>query len=120
MDSEFLQKAKILKERGARYITTIVHLNPEDETKITVKFLFDLEGKVEEISFERELGEKIESLKDLYPAALWAEREIMETYGIEFSGYSEEEKSLMLPPSQKTFPFFELEKNKILRKKQWK
>lgn len=120
MESELLQKARVLKEKGARYITTIAHLNVEDETKIILKLFFDLEGKIEELSVEKKLGDPIESLKDLYPAAIWAEREIMETYGIEFIGYSEEEKSLMLPPSQKTFPFLELEKNKILRRKQWK
>lgn len=120
MESEFLQKVKILKEKGARYITTVVHLTPEDETKITIKCFFDLDGKIEELSLEKELESPIESLKNLYPAAIWAEREIMETYGINFTGYSEEEKNLMLSPSQKVFPFLELEKNKILRKKKWK
>lgn len=120
MESEFLQKVRTLKEKGARYITTVAHLNPEDETKITIKCFFDLEGRIEEIGIEKELESPVESLKDLYPAAIWAEREIMETYGVEFTGYSEEEKNLMLPPSLKIFPFLELEKTKILRKKTWK
>lgn len=118
--NEFLEKIKNLKKRGARYITTVAYLNPENEQKIIVKHFFELEGKIEEVWTEGELKDCFGSIKDIYPAAIWAEREVMETYGIEFTGYSEEEKKLMMSSWQKGFPFVELEKDKILRKKQWK
>ncbi|MDN5380487.1 NADH-quinone oxidoreductase subunit C [Thermodesulfobacterium sp.] len=117
MRINLLDKAKKLKNLGARYITTVAYLNPDTGDKVVVTHLFDLNGKLEELTYEAESSETLESIKEVYPAVEWSEREIMELYGIEFSGYPEEEKNLLLSSGGHPFPLLEVEKQKVSRKR---
>ncbi|WP_028841465.1 NADH-quinone oxidoreductase subunit C [Thermodesulfobacterium hveragerdense] len=117
MGNNLLDKAKELKNLGARYITTVAYLNPDTGDKIVVKHIFDLKGKLEELIYEAEFSGALESIKEVYPAVEWSEREVMELYGIEFSGYPEEEKNLLLSSGGHPFPLLEVEKQKLLKKK---
>ncbi|QER42757.1 NADH-quinone oxidoreductase subunit C [Thermodesulfobacterium sp. TA1] len=117
MRLNLLEKAKEMKDLGARYITTVAYLNPETGERIIVKHLFDLNGKIEDITYEAGFSEVLESIKEVYPAVEWSEREVMELYGIEFTDYPEEEKKLLLASGMKKFPLLEVEKQKVLKKK---
>lgn len=111
------EMGKMLKE-GARYITSIAHLDLESEENIILKHLFDIKGTIKEITLVDKFPGTFESIRSIYPAAEWAEREIMEMYGAKFADYEDIEKGLLLT-SQASIepPLAKLERKRILEQK---
>ena len=78
------QMATLMMSDGARLISIVAQQIPE-QADIRLDYHWDLDGKLLSITTATKEGQ-IASIFDLCEAADWAEREIHEYYGIQFTG----------------------------------
>lgn len=98
---------KIIKDAGGRLIMITPYLEGE---KLKLIYHFDIGNKIYNFKIETR-NKKISSLTPIFPNADWLEREIWETYGVEFSDHKNL-THLLLTSSLKT-PLFEIEWGKL-------
>jgi NADH-quinone oxidoreductase subunit C len=112
------QEIEKLKKEGARYVTSLAHLDLESEENIILNYLFDIKGEIKKLSISSKFPGNFESIKSMYPAAEWSEREIMEMYGITFTDYEDTEKGLLITAQTSIEPpLVNLERERILKQK---
>lgn len=87
--------AEVLVARRARFITITARL--EEDAPLRLTYHWDLDGRILNVETSAADG-RVASIHDLCEAADWIEREIHETYAVEFAGRDHE--PLLLRPGQ--------------------
>ena len=78
------QRFKGFLDAGSRFIALVVR--ESEDGMFELIYAFDQGGKVADFRFSIPLDQEVDSVADLYPGAMTAEREAVDLFGVRFKG----------------------------------
>lgn len=78
------QRFKGFLDAGSRFIALVVR--ESEDGMFELIYTFDQGGKVADFRFSIPLDREVDSVADIYPGAMTAEREAVDLFGVRFKG----------------------------------